>query len=262
MSLVSQALVSLTRYVLLGNTWAADRVLEQPVEPIDDLLRGADGAQKPVLAVYVESAKMEVVGRETQGRKGMLDLKVFVYIAPGTTELPEGTAFTLDGRQAGLTLNVVGRQVDAALHFGSDAWISVWRKFVVSVDEREVRYMLVEVENGVKIPTMEICYRCSTIPDPEFGTPVYGAWLALDTALRTAGGEKAVLADLFKAMIENPAGMPDYQDLQVNFGLTDAALAATGLGPVPGATDDDEETVELEDITNDGDAIITPEDEP
>jgi hypothetical protein len=262
MSLVAQALIALTHYVLDGQTWAGDRIMEQPVEPIGDLLNGAGAAQKPVLAVYVESAKMQVQGRETQGERGMLDLKVFAYIAPGRTELPEGTDFELDGRQAGLTLNVVGRQIDAALHVGDAAWLPVWRKFVFSIEEREVRYMLVEVENAVKIPTMEICYRCSTIPDPDFGTPLYGAWLAFDGALRTAGGDKAVLADLFKGMIENPAGLPDYQDLQMNLGLTDAGLAATGLAPVPGAVDDDDEPVELEDIGLDQDVVIVPEDEP
>lgn len=261
MSLVAQALVALTHYLLDGRTWAGARVQEQPVEPIDDLLRGAEGAQKPVIAVYVESAKMDVVGRETQGQKGMLDLKVFVYVAPGITELPEGAVFTLDGRQAGLTLNVVGRQIDAALHSGSATWLPVWRKFVTSVEEREVRFMLVEVENGVKIPTMEITYRCCTIPDPDFGTPIYGAWLAFDTALRAAGGDKIILADLLKGMIEEPGGLPDYQDLQMNFGLTDAGLAATGLAPVPGAVGDDDEPVDLEEIELDGGVTIVPEDE-
>lgn len=261
MSLVSQALVALTHYLLDGQTWADNQIMEQPVEPIDELLRGAGEAQKPVLAVYVESAKMQIQGRETQGEKGMLDLKVFAYIAPGRVKLPDGIGFALDGRQAGLTLNVLGRQIDAALHLGAAAWLPVWRKFVFSIEEREVRYMLVEVENAVKIPTMEICYRCSTIPDPDFGTPLYGAWLALDTALRTAGGEKETLADLFKGMIEAPAGLPDYKDLQANFGLTDAGLAATGLAPVPGSTTDVGDPVELTQVTPEIDVTIVPEDE-
>jgi len=262
MSLVAQALVALTHYVLDGQTWAGDQIMEQPVEPIGDLLRGAGDAQKPVLAVYVESAKMQIQGRETQGEKGMLDLKVFAYIAPGRVKLPDGIGFELDGSQAGLTLNVIGRQIDAALHLGAAAWLPVWRKFVFSIEEREVRYMLVEVESAVKIPTMEISYRCATIPDPDFGTPLYGSWLALDSALRDAGGDKVKLADLFKGMIESPAGLPAYQDLQANFGLTDAGLAATGLGPVPGAVTEDGDPVELEQITNDSDVIIVPEDEP
>lgn len=262
MSLVAQALVALTHYVLHDRTWAGDRIMEQPVDPIGDLLEQASGGMKPVLAVYVESSKIDVDGRETQGKKGELELKVFVYISPGMTELPEGAAFTLDGRKAGLTLNVVGRQVDAALHFGNPGWIAVWNRFVISVDERMVRYMLVEIENGARVPTMEITYRCCTIPDPDFGTPIYGAWLAFDTALRTAGGDKTLLADLIKGMIENPTGLPDYQDLQMNFGLTDAGLAATGLAPVPGAVDDDEFPVELEEINLDQSVVIVPEDEP
>lgn len=262
MSLVAQALVALTHYVLDGRTWAGDRIQEQPVDPISDLIEAASGPQKPVLAVYVDSAKMDVEGRETQGKKGELDLKVFVYISPGVTEVPEGTAFTLDGRQAGLTLNVVGRQVDAALHYGNDAWVKIWNRFVVSVEERVVRYMLVEIENGVKVPTMEITYRCCTIPDPEFGQPIYGAWQGLDTQLRVAGGDKVLLADLIKGMIETPAGLPDYRDLQINFGLTDAALAATGLAPVTGATTEQGAPVKLQQVDVLSGVTIVPEDEP
>lgn len=261
MSLVSQALVAITHYVLDGQTWAGDKIMEQPVDPIGDLLLNAGTRQKPVIAVYVETARHDVEGRETQGMKGELDLKIFAYISPGITELPEGVGFTLDGRTAGLTLNVIGRQIDGALHSGNPSWISVWRRFVIKVDERSVRYMLVEVENGARVPTMEVTYRCCTIPDPDFGTPIYGAWLDLDTALRAASAEKTKLADLFKGMIENPADLPDYQDMQANFGLTDAGLAATGLAPVPGATDDEEETVQLEEIGFDQDVTIVPEDE-
>lgn len=262
MSLVAQALVALTHYVLDGRTWAADRIQEQPVDPITDLVEAASGPQKPVLAVYVESAKIDVDGRETQGEKGELELKIFVYISPGVTELPDGYAFILDGRQAGLTLNFVGRQIDAALHYGNADWIRVWQKFVVKVEERGVRYMLVELENGVKVPTMEISYRCCTIPDPDFGQPLYGAWLALDSQLRLAGGDRALLADLIKAAIEAPADLPAYQDLQMNFGLTDAGMAATGLAPVLGAATVDGDPVPIENIALDQTVTIVPEDEP
>lgn len=263
MSLVSQALVTLTHYVLAGATWADDRIAEQPIDPISDLLRSAASAQKPVIAVYTESMKMQVSGRQTQGEAGDAELKIFVYVAPGKTELPTGTAFSLDGRTAGLTLNVVGRQIDAALHGANDDWISVWRKFVTKISERETRYVLVEVENAVKIPAMEICYRCDTIPDPDFGKPLYGAWLMLDAALRTAGGEKAILADLFKDMIENPTGLPSYELLQRNFELTEAGLVATGLGPVhPLAVDDDTgEPSELEEVTPSSEFFTAPTDE-
>jgi hypothetical protein len=260
MSLVCQALVALTHYVLDGATWAGDRVWEQPVDPISDLLRGGDSPQQPVIAVYVESLNLQVSGRQTQGEKGEAELKIFVYVAPGKTKVPEGTSFALDGSTAGLTLNLMGRQVDAAFHGGDTSWLEVWRKFIVKVTRREIRYVLVEVEKAVKIPAMEICYRCDTIPDPDFGTPLYGAWLMFDTALRSAGGEKTLLADVFTGMIESPAGLPSFEDLQRNFGLTDAGLVGTGLAPINFEAVDDitGEPSTLDEVVIDSDSEIAP----
>jgi hypothetical protein len=261
MSLTSQAIVSLTHYVLDGVTWADDRVLEQPIDPIGDLLQNAGTAQKPWIAVYVESARYDINGRETQGMKGSLALKIFVYVSPGKTELPDGYAFKLDGTRAGLALNLVGRQVDAAFHGADTGWLAVWKKFIVNFHQREVRYMLVEIENGVRVPAMEITYTTTAIPDPDFGMPMTTAWAEFDQQLRAAGGEKTVLADLLKELIENPTGLPEYELLQRNFGLTDAALSATGLAPVSGATTDAGDPVGLVDVTIHGDTLILPEDE-
>lgn len=263
MSLVSQAVVAVTHYLLDGMTWAGSNIWEQPLDPIGDLMAPEEQGTRPVICVYVEKAQAMISGRRTQGDKTEIDLKIIVYVAPGKVKLPDEDAFTfeLDGTTAGLTLNVVSRQVDAAFHIGDSGWAAIWKGFVYNLSERIERYLLVEIENGVKIPAIEICYRANCIPDPDFGCPIGGSWLKLDTALRAASDDKAKLADLFKTLIENPTGLPEYKVFQLNDGLTDAGMAVTGLAPVPGATDENGDPVELEDVDLVATTVITPEDE-
>jgi hypothetical protein len=263
MSLTSQAVVAVTHYLLDGSTWAGNRVHEQPLDPIGDLMRPTEEAAQPVICVYVEKARAPITGRLTQGDFTEITLKIIVYISPGKTKLPDdaGYEFELDSNSAGLTLNIVARQVDAVFHRGGSDWLPVWKKLLYQITERVERYLLVEVENGFKIPAIEISYMGNAIPDPDYGAPMTAGWAAFDAALRAAGGEKILLADLFTGLIENPAGLPSYQVLQNNYGLTDAALAATGLGPVPGATDEDGEIVDLEEVDLTSSTIITPEDD-
>jgi hypothetical protein len=64
---------------------------------------------------------------------------------------------------------------------------------VLSISDREIRYVLVELENGVKIPAAEIGYTIEAIPDPEVGRPLYGAWALFDAALKTTA-EGAIVA--------------------------------------------------------------------
>ena len=263
MSLVSQAVIAVTHYLLDGRTWAGSNILEQPLDPIGELMKPVEQGSEPVICVYVEKAKWNITGRRTQGDDAEIDLKIIVYVAPGKVKLPDEDAlvYELDGTTAGLTLNIVSRQVDAVFHTGDGGWLKVWSRFVYTLSDRTERYLLVEIENGVKIPAIEICYRGSCIPDPDFGSPIGGAWLKLDTALRAASEDKAKLADLFKTLIENPAGLPEYKVFQANEGLTDAGMAATGLAPIPGAIDGDDMPVVLEDVDAVGTSVIVPEDE-
>jgi hypothetical protein len=254
MSLVTQALLIAAQKVLTGSTWAETNVLKQPIDPISEVLRVAEGASVPVIAVYVETADFDIEGRRTQGKSAKIDLKVFVYISPGVVKLPEeaGYEFTLDGTVAGLTLDMMGRQIDAALHTSTSPWVEIFRKMVPKFTQRMEQFALIELEHGVRIPCLEILYKLESIPDPDFGTPIAGmaAWSMFDAQLRVEGSETTKLADLFKEMIERPEGLSPYQDIINNFGLTAGDFASTGLGPLPAAVDPDTGAVPvLEEIT-------------
>jgi len=249
MSLIAQALCVVAQNIVKGRTWAGDDVLLQPVYPIEEVLKeGRDPA--PVIAVYAEHAKYDVEGRASQGRKTRVEMKFIVYNAPGvnritvrpdsnsTDEVEDALIIDVDTEKAGLTLNVVARQIDAALHADVSLWADCWRKMVVTIEDREVRYILIEIENGVKIPAAEIGYTLSTIPDPDFGAPMTAAWVLFDTALKSTA-EGAVLAQVFALLITEPAGLPGWKQFRDNFALSSAGMAATGLGPYAGVTTSD-----------------------
>jgi len=230
-SLLSQAILITVKNVMKGRTWAEDRILEQPIDPIVDMLRSGPDQGKPVVAIYAEKVEGKPIGRETQGGEQSIDLKVYVYVPPTRVEVPNGMAFEIDNTGAALALNLIGRQVDASFHFGNPEWVGLFRKFVTRIESKVARFVLVEVESAVRIPCLEVSYDLVAVADADFGKPLYGAWVELDRLLRLTE-EGIHLADYLKSLIEQPSGLLDYQQFQMNYGLTDEAMRAIGLSPV------------------------------
>jgi hypothetical protein len=258
-SLISLATRVVLARMLDGRTWAQSPILDQPLDPIEEVLRAASGKPKPVIAIYTGEAHGQPTGLETQGGCQKVKTIVYAYLPPSKIELPDVVEFTIDNVGSGLALNTIGRQIDAAMHFGNSAWIAVWRRIVVKVDNRVARFVLVEIDKGVKVPCMEVVYDLDCVAEPDFAKPLYGAWLQLDSLLRAdgAGSEGEMLADHIKGLIENPAGLQDYEVFQGNFGLTDAAFEATGLAPI--ITENDGSVPDLEGVDAPMDVeIITP----
>jgi len=259
-SLISQAILIIVKNAMKGRTWAQDRILEQPIDPIVGMLTSGPEQGQPVVAVYSEKVEGKPVGRETQGGQQKIDLKVYAYVPPARLQLPDGLAFEIDNTGASLALNILGRQVDGAFHFGNPEWVALFKRFVTNVEGKTARFILVEVENSVRIPCLEIAYDLVAVADADFGKPLYGAWLELDALLRLTS-EGILLADLFKSMIEQPSGLLDYQQFQMNYGLTDAAMNAIGLAPVILANDGTVPIVEDVDVPIDP-TIVPPEQVP
>lgn len=244
MSLISLATRVVLARLLVGRTWAG-QVLDQPLDPISEILRASQQPPKPVIAIYTGQAKGEPVGHETQGGPQAVRTMVYVYLPPSRIDLPDGVQYSIDNVGSGLALAVLGRQIDAAMHFGAAAWLEIWRGFVLQVEERIARFVLVEVQGGVRVPCMEVIYDCRCVADADFGKPIYGAWQKMDALLRAdgVGSEGAKLADLIKDLIEAPTGLHPYEIFQGNFGLGKAPFMVTGLAPL--ATDDEDGSAPL-----------------
>lgn len=238
MSLVSLAVRTIAREYLAGRTWAEERIMDQPIDPITEIMKTDGTAGKPVIALYTQRSTGKPVGLETQGGPQNIVLKVYIYIPPNRIDLPDSVVFEADNKTAGIVLNAMARQADAAMHYGNAPWIALWRTFVTNVELVKSQFVLIEIENSVRIPCLEISYEINTVAEPDFGVELYGGWLKLDTELRKEA-EGIILADLIKPLIEDPTGLEDFATFQMNFGLTDAAHQATGLAPVV-VTDDGE----------------------
>lgn len=261
MSLISLATRIMLVRLLAGRTWAQDQIYNSPLDPIAELMRAANAKPKPAIAIYTDQAQGKPVGLETQGGCQIVRTKVYIYLPPSKIELPDLVEFSIDNVGAALALNTIGRHVDAAMHYGNAPWVRLWRRFVLKIDDKVSRFVLVEIQSGVKIPCLEISYELDCVADADFGKPLYGAWIELDALLRAdgAGSEGEILADHIKGLIEDPAGLHDYELFQMNFGLTDAAFEATGLAPLPSSTDpDDGSAPNLEGVDAPQQTVITP----
>lgn len=236
MSLINQAVLIAVRRMIENRTWAGNRILEQPIDPIADLLAPGEGQGMPILAVYIEKTQGKPVGRQLQGGPQSVDLKICIYVPPSRMEAPGGLEFVIDNTGASKALNFIARQVDAAFHYGNAEWIALFRKLVTGMEDKTTRFVLIEVENGEvgnagRIPSLEISYALKAVEDAEFGKPLYGAWLELDRLLRQTG-EGADLADLIRGMIETPGDLPGYARFQANYGLSQGDMIAIGLAPL------------------------------
>lgn len=252
MSLVSLAIRIIAQRVLEQRTWA-DRVIDSPLDPMAELMRGAseDGvteqpAKPPLICLFTPDASNAGEGRDSHAGPTEVKLTIFIYASPSRISTKENNLYEIeiDNTGSALALNMVARQVEHAFHFASEPWGALWAKFVVRVRERSSKFVLVEIAPGVFIPCQEVVYSLQTVMDPDFGEPV-GVWAALDAALRASDPESIQIADLLKSAIAAPDDMPAWEIVQKTFGWSNAAHEAIGLRPVEGSTqlDDGAETL-------------------
>lgn len=228
MSLVAQAMVMTVARALRGKTWAQDRVFEQPVNPLSFALAEGDG--RPMLAIYTEHTTGKPRGLELQHGIQDLCLKIVAYVPPVVRVIEDGREVAFNSDSAGLVLNLIQRQVASHLQVGNTPWVQLFRKLTARGTERKVRYLLIEFEDGVRLPSAELSIDLDCAPEPQIGAPVSGIWLTLDTLLREEGEDG--LADLLKASIETTEVLPEWAWLQAQLNLSDEAYLATGLAPL------------------------------
>ena len=245
MSLVAQALLTTVTELLRGQTWAEDRVLEQPIDPLDQTIRFAASKPKASIAVYVESVGNNPVGQETQRGSADVTMKLVAYMPPSITVHDGDDTHEFDHTGAGFALNVLARQIDYALHAGSDPWHRLFLRMAPETEKRKTRFLLIETERGMRLPAIELVYELKTIPEPEFGR--YGVWVEFDAALRAAAMSE--VADILKNLIEAPGELEPFEQFRLSANLTAEAFAASGLEPM--AVDDEGAAVDLEGVTGD-----------
>lgn len=230
MALVGQAMVMVVARALREQTWAGDRVFEQPVNPLPMVLQGNPRVGQPAIAVYVEQVEGDPRQLETQRGAQKVGLKVVVYAPPKVKVESDGETLAFDADGAGLVLNLMQRQVLSALQHGNGPWVGLFRQLTTKSTSRKSRFLLIEFEDGVRLPSAELAIDVEAIPEPDFGRGLYGPWVSLDGLLRDDG--QSAVADLLKNAIEQPNDLPEWALLQAQNNLTDAAYRAIGLAPL------------------------------
>lgn len=261
MSLVSFGLRLAVCRLLAGRTWAEERVVNSPIDPLSNVLRDDDTKAvdpRPLIAIFTNDEKGSNEGLDIGGRPGTLDLIFFIYLPPDKIVVgDDDTEFEARDSGGAMALDLVWHQCRTALLFGPEPWRKVYEKFAHKITDVRSRPILIETERGVRIPAKEVILTVDALPEPEVGKPLNPNWSLLDTAMR-ADVDAAPLADLIKAMIEEPANLASWQLDRANLAVSEAAIRALGLAPIdPTETG---EAAELEDITFGGsNTVVAPE---
>jgi hypothetical protein len=254
MSLVAQAMVMTVTRALRGQTWAADRVYEQPINPLKFALSGPDNGGKPMLAVYVEHTTGAPRGLELQHGIQSMCIKIVAYVPPVVRVVEGGETLAFNNDSAALVLNLMQRQVLNHLQTGNTPWVQLFRKLSAGASERKSRFLLIEFEDGVRLPSAEMTIDLQCAPEPNIGEALKGPWLTLDGLLRGEG--EGEIADLIKASVEAGGQVPDWALLQAQLNLSDEAYLASGLAPL--AVGEDGEAATLIDVEIDTQIEVTP----
>jgi hypothetical protein len=231
MSLVSFAVRLIVTRAVTGRTFAGARVLNSPVEPLEDLL-ATDAPATPLIAVFTGLDEHEAEGRDLRGGRNKLTLTIQVLIPPKLAV--GGLDFDARGPGAAAVLDFTWRQIARALAVETNPWARLFTTFVARIESITATPVLYEVdevrESRIRIPACEYVLAYHTLAEPMWGRPLAFAWADLDAAMRTEP-ELIPLAGLVKDLIEKPDGMPDWRVVQAAFGWSDADIRACGLAP-------------------------------
>lgn len=226
MSLVAFALRTAFKETLKGRTLAGDRVVDSPLEPLDDIL-AENAPAKPYIAIFTGDTSKSPDGRETAKTPGEIEMTVQVYCPP---EVAIGD-IRVSGSAVAAVIDAVERQIDRAIAVEDNAWTKLLRRLAHHISNISSRPYQMQTENGVRIPMREMTYTCKVVADPSFDLTelkVDTVWLDLDTAMRAHAG-LAPLADFFRDLALRPDGLTDMRALQARLGATEVEMRNMGL---------------------------------
>lgn len=235
MSIAAFCLRTATIMALRGATFAADRVYDSAIDPLDQRIpeKGA-----PIAIVTTDDETANVVGRELAMSDRSVDLiielaiasRVAVPIEPGGQ--PEDEVI-IPQTDAGLefALNLMVRQVLRVFAAAGEGWAGQLRAFSGQITKLQSRRG-VGAAKGVKFAARQLVFTVEPPWEPAFGVApapdtLYGAFLAAmrgdpDMAPHAAMLEQQILGE----------ALPDWRRAQALLGLSEAGIRGIGLGPV------------------------------
>lgn len=200
---------------LAGQTLAEARVFNSDIDPLDSRMTKSP---QPVIVVFTDDDQSEGVGRsfmEFQSRT--VDLVFEMAIAesapaPGLSDDDQPVVVNVGETDAGMEfmLDLLERQITAALIAAEGPWPELWRRFCTGITRRVSRRGG-SAESGQRYAARQLVLTCSTLIEPPKGV-VHGAG--------TAWG------DLIDAVASDAALAPLAPILRAEFGGDPATVAA------------------------------------
>lgn len=240
MSLVALALRVATVQALKGRTIAGSRVIDSPLEPLDE---AASDERAPFIAVFIdrEDSRPDVRNLLTSETRSF-EIVLHVFLPERVEIEMDGQSLTFDTGDTGgeLVQNLVGRQIVRALQASTGPWPDLWRRFVVKIERYLSRPYLVEISPNVRLSAREVQLTVLALDEPDFGVGVHEPWGDLLAALREEGSaDLAALADVLEMELTEPGDLPDWRRVMAALNVNRDTVARMGLAPLDGDAGDD-----------------------
>lgn len=211
-----------------GQTIAADAVFDSKIEPLEELMKGAD--QHPVVIVRIDFAEQPTSGEGWLTRTGTLSLGLDLIVATkvamsnGSSEVV--IAETDDGLE--MSLDILDRQVRLAMSDPTNTWAELFRKLCPTIGSiKDARG--IDPESGRKHALRAIEAEIEPIFEPSLGQetpgPITDALNALEAIEDYAG-----VVGLLRVSLSEGDALFDWQKVQAALGAIASVPADIGVG--------------------------------
>lgn len=239
---LSRAILRLTAVqAIKGQTLAEARVYNSDLDPLDHRM---SAEKQPVIVIFTDDQQEELGHRGDMAQgQGSVDLVIEIAIAgntfvAGTDDEAQEVQVSIGETDAGMefTLDLLERQIIAALTAGVGPWPDLWRVFCTKI-LRRVSRRGGSAESGTRFAARQIVLTCETLIEPPPGvTYADSAWSRLIDAVAAEPG-LSILAPILRAELSGNSAS-DWAQAARLLGVNLDTVSALGLGAVAGLGED------------------------
>jgi hypothetical protein len=228
-SLADFALRIATVRSLRGRTYVGENVLDEPIDPVAQVIGDAeqDVAPKALIAVYTNASESKPQGKDIYGAPSFVEVTLQIYV-PYETGLG-GTAEAGQIKGAKFLSDMIERQIERVFLVDTTPWAKVRRDLTFLIHEIKAQSFVIKTDLKLEVSGRELTYRFETISSQPFGKPLIHPYPEL-LGLMRADTSLAGLAEIFNTEATSPTVMTDVQTVMAGLGISEESVKALGLG--------------------------------